>query len=159
MVEACSRNSWGNLCVFKKREAETTWEEWVHRGDEQLVLNQAATMSLFDTGVPTHIHSRTHTQKPLASQQRWFELHTCLRSYSQLTLTQPRRGKKETRREKRASESSRPVFQLGRKRDGHKRGGGNLFWNVAYSFSSFLIFAIFSLLNTKIKKKNKIKIL
>lgn len=39
-------------------------------------------------------HWCAHTKKPSASQQRRFELHTCLRSYSQLTLTQPRHPKK-----------------------------------------------------------------
>lgn len=100
------------------------------QGDEQLVLNQAATMSLFDTDAPTQ-------KKPSASQQRRFELHTCLRSYSQLTLTQPRHRRKGTRRKKkRTSESSRPFFQPSSEAEGEtgRQTGGKSLLKCSLSF-------------------------
>lgn len=77
-------------------------------------------------------HWSSHTKKPSASQQRRFELHTCLRSYSQLTLTQPRHQKK-------GKSSSHPARQEGRRAD---RQEGSLFWNLAYLL--YLAFFIFS---------------
>lgn len=79
-------------------------------------------------------HWSSHTKKPSASQQRRFELHTCLRSYSQLTLTQPRHQKK-------GKSSSHPARQEGRRAD---RQEGSLFWNLAYLL--YLAFFIFFLL-------------
>lgn len=121
---ACYSNSWG-ISAVAPCKPETTQEE---REPEQLVLNQAATMSLFDTGAPTQ-------KKPSASQQRRFELHTCLRSYSQLTLTQPRHQKK-------GKSSSHPARQEGRRAD---RQEGSLFWNLAYLL--YLAFFFFLLPN------------
>lgn len=48
------------MCL-KRLEHEKRGE---HKGDEQLVLNQAATMSLFDTGAPTHTQKKK--KKPLS---------------------------------------------------------------------------------------------
>lgn len=79
-------------------------------GDEQLVQNQVATMSLFNIGAP-----RQKKKKPSASQQWRFELHTSLRSYSQLTLTQSRHRKKVIQ----------PSSQAGRQ-TGRQKGGKSL---------------------------------
>ncbi len=128
-MEARYSNSWGilplcrvNLKQHKKSESTGGWTACFEPSCHHVFV----------------WHWCSHTKKkPSASQQRRFELHTCLRSYSQLTLTQPRRRKK-------GKSSSHPARQKGRQAD---RQEGSLFWNVAYLlYLAFFFLPYFSLL-------------
>lgn len=70
------------------------------QGEERLVLEPSSHLVLV-------WHRSAGTKKPSVSQQGRFEPHMCLRSYSQLTLTQSRHRKKGTRRSHLAQQTDR----------------------------------------------------